>query len=172
MKHFLQIKVNGDPYELFVKPNWTLLDILRDEIGLKGTKNGCGHGECGACTVLMDGKPVNSCLTLALQAHGREMTTIEGISKGGILDPLQHAFIQEGAIQCGFCTPGMVMTAYALLERNPHPTEEEIKEIAKKHNISFIGPNCLGVINTDPLSRLNASFARKMPQEGSIAFLS
>ena len=155
MKHFLQIKVNGDPYELFVKPNWTLLDILRDEIGLKGTKNGCGHGECGACTVLMDGKPVNSCLTLALQAHGREMTTIEGISKGGILDPLQHAFIQEGAIQCGFCTPGMVMTAYALLERNPHPTEEEIKEAISGNLCRCTGyTNIISAIITGSKKRL------------------
>ena len=155
MKHFLQIKVNGDPYELFVKPNWTLLDILRDEIGLKGTKNGCGHGECGACTVLMDGKPVNSCLTLALQAHGREITTIEGISKGGILDPLQHAFIQEGAIQCGFCTPGMVMTAYALLERNPHPTEEEIKEAISGNLCRCTGyTNIISAIITGSKKRL------------------
>lgn len=155
MKHFLQIKVNGDPYELFVKPNWTLLDILRDEIGLKGTKNGCGHGECGACTVLMDGKPVNSCLTLALQAHGRKITTIEGISKGGILDPLQHAFIQEGAIQCGFCTPGMVMTAYALLKGNPHPTEEEIKEAISGNLCRCTGyTNIISAIITGSKKRL------------------
>jgi aerobic carbon-monoxide dehydrogenase small subunit len=142
MKEVLRLGVNGDPYELLVKPNWTLLDILRDEIGLKGTKEGCGLGECGACTVLMDEKPVNACLTLALQAQGREILTIEGLSKNGLLDPLQVAFIESGAIQCGFCTPGMVLTAYALLKVNPHPSERDIRE-AISGNLC----RCTGYVN-------------------------
>jgi aerobic carbon-monoxide dehydrogenase small subunit len=128
MRHLLKLKVNSDDYELYVKPNWTLLDVIRDEIGLKGTKKGCGYGECGSCTVLMDGKPVQSCLTLALQAQDKEILTIEGLAENGILHPLQTAFIREGAIQCGFCTPGMILTAYAFLKGHPHPEEKEIKE--------------------------------------------
>ncbi len=120
--------VNSEEREIVTEPTRTLLSILREELGLTGTKEGCGKGECGACTVIMDGNPVPSCLVLACQLDGCEITTIEGLSEDGNLDPLQKAFIEEGAVQCGFCTPGMIMSAKALLMRNPSPTEDEIKE--------------------------------------------
>ena len=123
----LEFTVNGDKRSLSISPETTLLEVLREDIGLTGTKEGCGKGECGACTVLIDGKAVVSCLTLAAQAQGREILTIEGIAKNGILDPIQQAFVDEGAIQCGYCTPGMVLSAKALLLKNTDPTEEEIK---------------------------------------------
>jgi carbon-monoxide dehydrogenase small subunit len=127
MKRELKITVNGDFYHLFVENHRTLLEVLRDVIGLTGTKNGCGVGECGACTVLLNGKPVNSCLVLAREADGQEVLTIEGVSKGGTLHPIQKAFVKHGAIQCGFCTPGMIMSTKALLDRNPKATREEIR---------------------------------------------
>lgn len=120
------LNVNGKDYVLEVKPHWTLLDVIREQIGLTGTKYGCGTGECGACTVLMDGKPVTSCLVLAARAEGKEILTIEGLGKDK-LHPIQEAFIKEGAIQCGYCTPGMVLTAKALLDNNPNPTEAEVR---------------------------------------------
>jgi len=126
MRRELHITVNGDEYHLLVDTQRTLLDVIRDEIGLTGTKNGCGQGECGACTVLLDGEPVNSCLVLALEADGHEIVTIEGLADGGVLHPVQQAFVDAGAIQCGFCTPGMVLSAKALLDRNPDPSREEI----------------------------------------------
>ena len=126
MKRELLITVNGDEHHLLVDTRRTLLDVIREDIGLTGTKNGCGAGECGACTVLLDGEPVNSCLVLAHEAAGRKVLTIEGLSSGGVLHPIQQAFVAQGAIQCGFCTPGMVMTTKALLDRNPDPTREEI----------------------------------------------
>jgi len=126
VKRELRITVNGDEHHLLVDTRRTLLEVIRDEIGLTGTKNGCGAGECGACTVLLDGLPINSCLMLAHEADGREVTTIEGLAAGGVLDPVQRAFVEHGAIQCGFCTPGMVLTTKALLDRNPDPTREEI----------------------------------------------
>ena len=126
MKRELRITVNGDEHHLLVDTRRTLLDVIRDEIGLTGTKNGCGAGECGACTVLLNGRPVNSCLMLAHEADGQEVTTIEGLAAGGALDPVQRAFVEHGAIQCGFCTPGMVLSAKALLDRNPTPTRDEI----------------------------------------------
>jgi carbon-monoxide dehydrogenase small subunit len=120
--------VNRKKIETEIDPRERLLDLLRVNLGLTGTKEGCGIGECGACTVLLDGLPVNSCLVPAAQAEGREVLTIEGIQgEAGALHPVQEAFIEAGAIQCGFCTPAMVLNAYALLQRNPHPTEEEIK---------------------------------------------
>ena len=122
----LTLNVNGKDYAVEVKPHWTLLQVIRDQVGLTGTKYGCGTGECGACTVIMDGKPMTSCLVLAASADGRKITTIEGISKDG-LHPLQEAFIEEGAIQCGYCTPGMILTAKHLLEKNPHPAEDEVR---------------------------------------------
>jgi aerobic carbon-monoxide dehydrogenase small subunit len=128
VKKELHINVNGDEHHLLVATQRTLLEVLRDQLGLTGTKNGCGAGECGACTVLLDGQPVNSCLTLAHEADGREVVTIEGLAQGGVLHPVQQAFVEEGAIQCGFCTPGMVLTTKALLDRNPDPTQEEILE--------------------------------------------
>lgn len=126
MKRELHITVNGDAYHLLVDTHHTLLQIIRDEIGLTGTKNGCGEGECGACTVLLDDQPVSSCLVLAHEADGKEVVTIEGLAQGGVLHPVQQAFVDEGAIQCGFCTPGMVMSAKALLERSPDAGREEI----------------------------------------------
>lgn len=128
MKHLLKLNVNGELFELEIPAHRTLLDVLRNDLGLKGTKEGCGAGECGACTVLLDGEPVNSCLVIALQADGRRVTTIEGLTEGERLHPIQEAFIQHGAIQCGFCTPGMILSAKALLERNPNPDEREVRE--------------------------------------------
>jgi carbon-monoxide dehydrogenase small subunit len=106
----------------------TLLQMLREKLALTGTKNGCEAGECGACTVLLDGEPVNSCMMLAVESEGREVFTVEGLAPEGVLSPLQEAFVEHNAVQCGFCTPGMVMSATALLRRNPDPTEDEIKE--------------------------------------------
>lgn len=123
----LEFKVNGKMYELDVEPESRLLDVLREELGLTGAKEGCGEGECGACTVIMDGLAVNSCLVLAAQARGKEILTVEGLAENGELDRLQQAFIDNGAIQCGYCTPGMLMSAKALFLRNPHPSETEIR---------------------------------------------
>lgn len=128
MKYPLKLSVNEELFELEIPANRTLLDVLRNDLGLKGTKEGCGAGECGACTVLLDDEPVNSCLVLALQADGRRVTTIEGLPEEGKVHPIQEAFISHGAIQCGFCTPGMILSAKALLDRNPNPTEREIRE--------------------------------------------
>ena len=122
----INISVNGEEYSLEVKPNRVLLDVLREDIGLTGTKKGCGLGKCGACTVLLDGRPVHSCLILAPQVDGKEITTIEGIA-GEEPHVLQNAFVEKGAVQCGFCTPGMINTAKALLDTNPDPDEAEIK---------------------------------------------
>jgi len=124
----VHLHVNGQDYRLFVSSHTTLLDVIRDEIGLTGTKRGCDLGECGACTVLIDGKPYNSCLILPMDVQGREIVTIEGLIENGKLHPIQQAFIEHGAIQCGFCTPGMVLVAKALLEEDPYPSEERIKE--------------------------------------------
>jgi aerobic-type carbon monoxide dehydrogenase small subunit (CoxS/CutS family) len=124
----IEIKVNGEHHRLEVAPSTTLLELLRESLRLTGTKEGCGLGECGACIVLVEGKPVNSCLMLAIDANGCEVTTIEGLTKNGTLHPLQQSFIDEGAVQCGFCTPAMVLSAKALLDRNPEPSEQEIKE--------------------------------------------
>ena len=122
------LKVNGEIYRMSVPDNRTLLQAIRDDLGLTGTKEGCGVGECGACTVLVDGRPVNSCLALAVEMDGREITTVEGLAKDGVLHPLQQAFMEEGAVQCGFCTPGMLMSAQGLLNKNPFPTEDEIRK--------------------------------------------
>lgn len=127
MKKEIDLTVNGEPYGLAVEANRTLLQVLREDLGLTGTKEGCGKGDCGSCTVLVDGKAVNSCLTLAMQVRGKSITTIEGLASANGLHPLQEAFIQYGAIQCGFCTPGMILSAKALLDENPNPTEEEVK---------------------------------------------
>jgi carbon-monoxide dehydrogenase small subunit len=121
------MKVNGEPVEVAVKPTWTLLRVLRDVLRLTGTKKGCEQGDCGACTVLMDGVAVNACLVLALQAQAKEIQTIEGLGSAEHLHPLQESFIRNGAVQCGFCTPGMLMSAASLLKENPHPSVEEIK---------------------------------------------
>src|SRR5512135_1923534 len=128
MKKTLRFTLNGEPVELEIEPHLTLLQLLRHELELTGTKEGCGMGECGACTVLLDGKSVNSCIFPAMEADGKKVTTIEGLADAhGKLHPIQKAFIENGAIQCGFCTPGMVLSAKALLDENPKPTEEEIR---------------------------------------------
>ncbi len=127
MKSFIQLTINGRPVEAVVEPNRTLLQLLREDLGLTGTKHGCGLGDCGACTVILDGQPVNSCLVLAIQANGKEVLTIEGLAENGKLHPIQQAFVDKGAIQCGFCTPGMILSAKALLDSNPKPTEEDIR---------------------------------------------
>jgi carbon-monoxide dehydrogenase small subunit len=124
----IKLTVNNQPYRLSVLPWRTLLEVIREDLGLTGTKEGCGLGECGACTVLMDGQAVNSCLVLATEADGREITTIEGLAQGDKLHPIQQAFVEHGGLQCGFCTPGMILSAKALLDQNPTPSEEEIKQ--------------------------------------------
>ena len=127
MKQLLKLRVNREDYEIYVEPWRTLQEVLREELSLTGTKRGCDTGYCGACTVLVDGKSVKSCLILARQVQGKDIVTVEGLAKDGELDPLQQAFIDGFAVQCGFCTPGMLMSAKALLMENPHPTEEEVK---------------------------------------------
>lgn len=128
MKHLITINVNGDSYNLAVDSWRTLNEVLREDLNLTGTKLGCGTGDCGTCTVLLDGKTVNSCLTLAVEADGRNIITVEGLaSSGEELHPIQEAFIEKGAIQCGFCTPGMELSALFLLSRNPSPDEKEIR---------------------------------------------
>ena len=126
-KLHITLMVNGLERELLVEPNRTLTQVLRDDLRLTGTKHGCGIGDCGCCTVLMDGEAVNSCLVLALEAVGREIITIEGLAEGNKLHPIQNSFIELGAIQCGFCSPGMILSSKALLDENPSPTEEEIR---------------------------------------------
>jgi len=126
MKQSLELKVNGELHEVFVEPWKTLAEVLRDELGLTGTKVGCNKGDCGSCTVLVNGKAVRSCLMLAPQAEGKEVLTIEGLAKDG-LHPLQEAFIEHFAVQCGYCTPGMLLVAKALLDENPNATEDEVR---------------------------------------------
>lgn len=128
MKTSVKLRINNRDYELEVEPNETLLEVLRDRLGLTGTKAGCHTGDCGACAVLIDEKPVNSCLVLAVRAAGCSIFTVEGLAEGEALHPLQEAFLEKGAVQCGFCTPGMVLTAKDLLSRNPNPSEEQIRE--------------------------------------------
>jgi carbon-monoxide dehydrogenase small subunit len=128
MKVIISLIVNDIKHELAVEPRRTLLEVLREDLGLTGTKKGCGIGDCGSCTVLMDGVPTFSCLTLAVQANGCTVETIEGLSKDGNISALQQAFVDKGAVQCGYCTPGMLMTSTELLRRKPHPTEKEIRE--------------------------------------------
>jgi carbon-monoxide dehydrogenase small subunit len=127
LKHRINFTVNGEPKELFVEPNRMLVDLIRQDLGLTGTKKGCGTGDCGSCTIILDGSAVKSCLILAVEVDGSEILTIEGLQSGGKLHPLQEAFIQYGAIQCGFCSPGMMMSAKAFLDQCPKPTEEEVK---------------------------------------------
>lgn len=126
-KNRVILRVNGEAYDLLTYPHRTLLEVLREDLHLTGAKESCGEGACGTCTVLLDGFPVRSCLLLAVEAEGREITTIEGLAAGGKLHPLQEAFVEQHAIQCGFCTPGMILTAKALLDAVPEPTEEEIR---------------------------------------------
>jgi carbon-monoxide dehydrogenase small subunit len=128
MKRILKLHVNGEDLELLMEPHRTLLEVLREDLGLTGTKRGCDLGTCGACTVLIEGKPYLSCLTLAVDVQGKKIVTIEGLAQGEEIHPLQKAFVEKGAIQCGFCTPGMILTAKAFLDENPHPSEEEVKK--------------------------------------------
>jgi aerobic carbon-monoxide dehydrogenase small subunit len=124
----IKFMINGESVELEVKPWRTLLEVIREDLKLTGTKEGCGHGECGSCTVFMGGKTVNSCLVSALEADGQEILTIEGLSEGDNLHPIQKAFVESSGMQCGFCTPGMIISAKALLDRNPDPSDQEIRE--------------------------------------------
>ena len=127
MKHPLSLTINGEPYELLVETYGSLLDMLRDDLQLTGTKKGCDEGDCGACTVLMNGKTVTSCMMLALDARDQEITTVEGLMQNNRLHPVQDAFVQYGGVQCGFCTPGLIMSGVGLLLENPNPTEEDVR---------------------------------------------
>ncbi|OYT47226.1 MAG: (2Fe-2S)-binding protein [Desulfurococcales archaeon ex4484_42] len=138
----IKFKLNGELVEVDVRPNELLLNVLREKFHLTGTKYSCGLGECGACTVLVDGEPVLACLTLAVDVDGKEVVTIEGLAKNGELDPIQRAFAEEGAIQCGFCTPGFIIITKALLSENPNPTEEEIREYIRGNLC-----RCTGYVN-------------------------
>jgi len=129
----IKFVLNGKSVQIDVPPHWTLLRLLREKLGFTGTKEGCGIGECGACTVLLDGMPVNACLILVLKVDGREVQTVEGLGSRESLHPLQQSFIDHGAVQCGFCTPGILMSSKALLDRNPHPNRDEIKEGISGH---------------------------------------
>ncbi len=133
MKHNIQIKVNGRHHEIEVDPWRTLLEVLRDQLNLTGTKQSCAEGHCGACTVLVEGEAVNACLMLALEANGCDIQTIEGLAGDGKLNPIQEAFVNYGAVQCGFCTPGMIMATKAVLEENQDPSDEEIKKALAGH---------------------------------------
>jgi carbon-monoxide dehydrogenase small subunit len=128
VKRAIELNVNGDSFELLVAPHHTLLEVLREKLGLMGTKRGCDLGACGACTVLIDGEAYLSCLMLAVDAVGKNVMTIEGLAEGGDLHPLQSAFIEHGGVQCGFCTPGMILTAEAILHEEENPTEDEVKK--------------------------------------------
>ena len=138
MKELITLRINGENHELYIEPKRTLLEVLQEDIGLTGTKEGCDLGACGACTALLDNKPILSCLTLAITCKGKEITTIEGLSQGETLHPLQVSFIEEGAIQCGYCTPGMVLSAKGLLDETPHPTDDQI-ETAIEGNLCRCG---------------------------------
>lgn len=127
-RHEVSFLVNGEAYKLEVEANETLLQLLRDDLELTGVKEGCARGDCGVCTVLLDGMPIKSCLVLAVEAGGKEITTVEGLAKDGKLTTLQRSFVEHGAVQCGFCTPAFILAGEALLARNPHPTEKEVKE--------------------------------------------
>jgi aerobic carbon-monoxide dehydrogenase small subunit len=128
VKRIITLNVNGEEFEVLTKVHRTLLEVLREDLGLTGTKRGCDLGTCGACTVLIEGKPYLSCLTLAVDVHGKKIVTIEGLAQDEETHPLQKSFVEKGAIQCGFCTPGMILTAKAFLDENPHPSEEEVKK--------------------------------------------
>jgi carbon-monoxide dehydrogenase small subunit len=127
-RYLITVTVNGDAHTVLVKGNTTLTQLLREQLDLTGTKRGCELGDCGSCTVLLDDQPVNSCLVLAVEADGRAVTTVEGVAQNGKLAAIQEAMVNYGAVQCGYCTPGMVLSAKALLTRNPHPTEHEVRE--------------------------------------------
>lgn len=154
MKKMLELTVNGEHYEVLVEPKTLLIDVLRDQLGLKGAKRGCDSGSCGACTVLLNGKPVHSCSILALQANGGEILTIEGLADGPNLHPIQEAFLDHWALQCGFCTPGQIIAAKALLDENPNPTEEEVKIAMNGHICRCTGYNMITEAILDAAKRL------------------
>ena len=144
----IKLSVNGERKTVVTDPERPLLDVLREDLGLTGTKYGCGEGQCRACTVLLDGRPVTSCLTSAKQASGRKITTIEGLAPNGNLHAVQEAFIEKGAMQCGYCTPGMILTTVALLEKNPHPSHEQIIEWMNGNLCRCCGyPNILAAVS-------------------------
>jgi carbon-monoxide dehydrogenase small subunit len=141
-RYVIHLVVNNDAYDVVVKANALLVDVLREQLNLTGTKKGCEHGDCGCCTVLLDGNPVDSCLVLAVEADGCKITTVEGVAEKDQLDAVQESFIHHAGIQCGFCTPGMVLSAKALLKSNPHPTEQEVRK-AISGNLC----RCTGYVN-------------------------
>jgi carbon-monoxide dehydrogenase small subunit len=140
---WMKTRVNGEEHEMTVEPKETLLELIRDRLGLKGTKLSCNMEVCGVCTVLLDGRPVSSCTTLALEARNKDVLTIEGLCFKGGLHPIQEAFLEKGGVQCGFCTPGMILTAKALLDENPDPTEAEIKEYMRGNLCRCTGYNMI-----------------------------
>lgn len=162
-KYFVSITINGIEYQENVSPDLTLLKFLREHLGLTGTKEGCGNGHCGACTVIMDGKAVNSCLVLAVQANGSHVVTIEGLGTPDELHPLQKAFIEEGAVQCGFCTSGMIMSAKALLNEKSNPEEEEIRE-ALSGNLC----RCTGYVKIVQAVKRAADYLKKKKEDSSL----
>jgi carbon-monoxide dehydrogenase small subunit len=141
VKRLIELSINGETCELAVEPNTTLAEVIRDQVGLTGTKVACGTGECGTCTVLIDGRPILSCLTLAVDCQKQPIITIEGLSEGETLTPVQQAFLDCGAIQCGFCTPGMVLSTTALLKANPHPSTPQIQKALEGHLCRCTGYN-------------------------------
>jgi len=157
MEYKLRFYVNDQPVELFVEPHLTLLEVLRDKLYLIGAKEGCSTGDCGACTVLVDGKPITSCLLLALEAEGQHVLTVEGLSPDGELHPLQSAFVHEGGLQCGFCTPGMLLSSKALLDENQDPNDQEIR--------AALSGNLCRCTGYDPIVRAVRSAARELRHE-------
>jgi carbon-monoxide dehydrogenase small subunit len=145
MKQAIELIINGETHDLFIMPNVTLLEAIRDHVGLWGTKAGCEMGTCGACTVLLEEKPILSCITLAVECNGKEITTIEGVSDGVTLSNLQEAFVRKGGLQCGFCTPGMILSGTALLKKNPQPQVDEIKKALEGNLCRCTGYN--GIID-------------------------
>jgi carbon-monoxide dehydrogenase small subunit len=157
MKHQITMWVNDERYDVEVQSHHTLLQVLRDQLVLTGTKNGCAEGECGACTVLVDDEPVNSCLMLAVEADGHRITTVEGLAHDDQLDPIQQAFVDLGGTQCGFCTPGFLIAARALLDRNPNPTEEEIR-------VGLVGNLCRCTGYTRIIAAVQEAARKKRPR--------
>ncbi len=143
MKQAIELKINGETHNLLVTPNITLLEAIRDQVGLWGTKAGCEMGTCGACTVLLEEKPILSCITLAVECSGKEITTIEGLSDGVVLSNMQEAFVRAGAVQCGFCTPGIILSGTALLKKNPRPKVDEIKKALEGNLCRCTGYNSI-----------------------------
>ena len=157
MEYKLRFYVNDQPVELLVEPHLTLLEVLRDKLFLIGTKEGCSTGDCGACTVLVDGMPVTSCLMLAVEAEGQHVFTVEGLSPDGELHPLQSAFVREGGLQCGYCTPGILMSSKALLDENPDPSDQEIR--------AALSGNLCRCTGYDPIVRAVRTAAQEMRHE-------